>query len=587
MKAYRTLLILSLSTLALPALAQVNFRASVSKNKVAKGENFTVEFKLNAEGSNFKAPNFNGFRVMAGPSLSTTSFVDNRGMRYEASFSYVLRANSEGARIIGPAYIKVDGEVYKTEPIKITVTKERPPDPNSPEAKARKAVKLKIQVSKTEVYRGEPLYARYRLYFRNDIGRYQIGETPDYAGFYRKRIERDRIETESEMLEGKRYTAGNIEEMVLIPQRGGEIRPGNLTMDIPVGVRTGRYTVFGRPDVRTIQLELATAFPTIKVKELPSVNKPTDFSGAVGQFEFVAELDKDELSTDESLTLKFQLKGEGNIRLVDLPKAKLPKAFEVFDPERKERIRTGSFGMRGEKSAEYLMVPRYAGEYKIGPFRFTYFDPDKEEYITIESPQYLVKVSGDQQAPEGYDGNAPAATTKEKVDFIGEEMLFIKTEAERWRKHETAFLGSRVYQLILSILGLATAAILIAFIWLRRRAKNWQGIRQQKASREALKTLARAKKELKAGEAIAFYQALLKALQDYFQVKLNLPASAMSKENLDRSLAERDVDEDLRKQVIELTNRAEMARYAGAKLSDSNEDYRLATKLLTRLDAQL
>ena len=58
----------------------------------------------------------------------------------------------------------------------------------------------------------------------------------------------------------------------------------------------------------------------IIVKDLPQLGKPDSFSGAVGNFEFDVILNKNSLRATESFQAELKVKGNGNLKLFDLPR---------------------------------------------------------------------------------------------------------------------------------------------------------------------------------------------------------------------------------------------------------------------------
>ena len=48
-------------------IAQVNFEAKVSKNKLGLNERLRIDFVMNENGDNFNPPSFSNFQVVSGP----------------------------------------------------------------------------------------------------------------------------------------------------------------------------------------------------------------------------------------------------------------------------------------------------------------------------------------------------------------------------------------------------------------------------------------------------------------------------------------------------------------------------------------
>ncbi len=568
--------------LSFSSLAQVSFTVSVARKKIEQGQRFAVEFKVNQKGESFRAPEFNGFRVLGGPNTSVSTYMDNSGTRFNLTYSYVLQANNIGNFTIGPAYIKVDSKTYRTENLEIQVIEKRA----AAAKEESKDLIFKGLVSKQSVYQGEPIFARYRLYFRTEIGQHSFSEEPSFKGFYRENIEQKRIETTEEYINGQRYIAADLQRMVLIPQQTGDLQAGNIGLNVPVRKSSGRRDIFGFPITRSQNIALNTQFPSIEVKPLPDKGKPSNFSGAVGDYDFKVSISNTEISTDESISLRIELKGTGNIKLADLPKPEFPQAFEVFDPEITERSSVGTYGMRGSKLIEYLLVPRYGGTYKIEPIEFSYFNPETKRYETIQSEAFEVNVSGGQVSP--LTGQAKMNNTeKEEVNFLSKEILFIKTKSGRWYKSDDSFWLSSRFWIFLALIALLNVGLY--FIWTKENAKraNPGALREQKAAKKATKRLKSAKKALDQNQPAEFYLALLEALWGYFADKLKMPAHEQSRESLQAELSKRGLSADTQTRLLKIIEQSEMARYTQATMTTAKNDYEEATVLLTKIEGEL
>ena len=120
----RVSLVLVALLTSLAAWAQVSFKAQVPAI-TALGQPFRVEFSVDAEPerNSFKAPEFEGFDVLAGPSVSTghsVQFVNGRkSASYSCTYTYVLMPTEVGKYTIGAATITVEDKRYTTEPQQI------------------------------------------------------------------------------------------------------------------------------------------------------------------------------------------------------------------------------------------------------------------------------------------------------------------------------------------------------------------------------------------------------------------------------------------------------------------------------------
>ena len=153
-------------------LAQVQFEAKVSKNSLGLNERLRIDFVMNIDGDNFNQPAFDGFKIIAGPSQQVSQSWVNGKSSFEKVYSYYLLPTQKGNLIIKQASIEYNGQIYKTNLIKVTVTSavEQPKDPNDAQISADDNIYLVADISKTNPYINEPITVVYKLYFSYNIG---------------------------------------------------------------------------------------------------------------------------------------------------------------------------------------------------------------------------------------------------------------------------------------------------------------------------------------------------------------------------------------------------------------------------------
>lgn len=570
--------------LSFSSFAQVSFKAKADRYKVGRNEEFTVEFTINSKPNNFKGPNFDGFKVIGAPSQSETNYLGTSGLRQSYSVAYTLMAKKPGKYTIGSAYAVVDEETYETRPFQITVTQETT-RPNSPYDLAEKMAFLKVLASKTTVYQGEPIVAAYKVYFKTNIGNPSLLEEPDYTGFFKENIDPKRIPTSSERYNGEAYKTAVIHRRLLLPQKSGKIKPGAVEMRIPTPIPSNRRDIFGRRLNQTINQTASVRFPTITVKPLPESGKPDNFAGAVGRYSMDVSISRNEVEANESVTLKVKLSGDGNIKLIELPEPEIPSAFEAYDPKYSENIKVDIDGMRGSKTYEYLLIPRYGGTYKIPPVEFSYFDTKAKKYRTLSSNTFEITVNGGAAQPNT-QSTGPGQVNQEEVSFINKDILFIKTKPGNLALKGSSFFGSVGFYLGIALSGFASIAMILFFLFRKSRKEDQTKVKQGRANKVARKHLQEAKKMLDANDNDGFYQALSAALLGYFSDKLNIPNSRMSKDIIQEELSGKGVENSSIQKALELMNRAELARFTSAA-SNSSSDYEETATVITEIEKQL
>ena len=433
MKKYIFLLLISVQGL----LAQVQFEAKVSKQTLGLNERLRVDFSMNDDGDNFTPPSFEGFKVIAGPSQQVSQSWINGKSSFNKTYSYFLLPMQKGALTIKQASIEINGQIYKTLPIKINVTNavEQPRDPNDTQISADEALHLVAEVSKTNPYINEPITVVYKLYFSYNIGitNWRELDKPKYNDFWSQNIDIKQLVAEEGRYNGEKYRFVTLRKTVLYPQKSGKLLIEPLSLDIDVQLPTNRRNIFGQVQVVEDHKRVSAGAKTISVKALPEAGKPEDFSGAVGRFAFKVTPSKTNLKSGESLDLDISVSGNGNLKLFTLPKPVVPSALEMYDPVHNEQVSTPLSGMTGKIADKYTIIPQYKGKYPIKPMQFTYFDLGSGRYKTITSPEIMVNVM---EGPMAATTDAVVTTNSDKKAISSSaQFKFIKLKITPRNSH--------------------------------------------------------------------------------------------------------------------------------------------------------
>lgn len=565
------------------AWSQVEFDAVVSKQRLGVNERLRVDFEMNQDGDNFRPPSFQGFTVVGGPNQSISKQWINGKASFSKTFSYFLQPNATGTLKIGQAEIEIDGTVYKTIPIEITVTGavEKPKDPNDPVAAAEDNVHLVAEVSKNDPYLNEAFTVVYKLYVSREtaVNGWNELDAPKFADFWSQSIDEKQFKVYDGSYDGKPYRYVILRRTLLYPQKTGELTIEPLALNINVEAPTNRRDIFGMRITRPAKITVTAPTRKVNVKSLPEDGKPESFTGAVGNFDFEVTASKTTLDAQEALDLTLTAKGNGNLKLFTLPKPKLPSALEVYEPENEQDVRVSLNGMAGSNSARYTIVPQQKGSYPIPPIRFSYFDPATEQYKTLSSDEIVIDVE-----------NGPATlATSDKADKIPVEETkqfdYIKSDAKLKSMNQDRFFGSTAFW---SLLATPVVLIPLAILFGRKRRayqNDIKGNRLRKADKLARKYLGDAKKSL--GDQTAFYLALEKCLHNYLKARLNIQTSEMSKERISQLLQDRGVTVETTAAFLKLLESCEFARYTPSSSDAMQHDYEQASRVISEIDKQL
>lgn len=583
MKKYIFLFVLSFHGL----WAQVQFEAKVSKQTLGINERLRIDFSMNDDGDNFSPPNFEGFKVIAGPSQQVSQSWINGRSSFNKTYSYFLIPTQRGTLTIKQASIEINGQIYKTTPIRVNVTAavEQPRDPNDTQVSADNELHLVADISKVNPYINEPITVVYKLYFSNNIGITNSRELdkPKYNDFWSQNIDIKQFVVEQGKYRGEDYRFIVLKKVVLYPQKSGKLVIEPLSLEIDVQLPTNRRTIFGQMVLAEGNKRVSAGAKTINVKALPEAGKPEDFSGAIGRFDFKVKPSKTNLKSGESLDLEVSVSGNGNLKLFTLPKPVVPSSLEMYDPVHNEQVKTPLSGMTGKIADKYTIIPQYKGKYPIKPLQFTYFDLGSRSYKTITSPEVMVNVLDGPMAAS--DAVASNEGTPKKEILSTAQFKFVKLKTDLMPIHQDDFFGSSLFYTLtfLPFLGIP----LVVLFKKRKEAIDGDlvGNKIKLSNKLAKKYLSEAQKEI--GNKEPFYIALEKALHNFLKAKLNIETSEMSKEKISEILKERNAQSDSVAAFISLTENCEFARYAPASSVAIQQDYEKAVAIISALEKQL
>jgi hypothetical protein len=542
---------------------------------------------MNDDGDNFTPPNFEGFKIVAGPSQQVSQSWINGKSSFNKTYSYFLLPMQKGVLVIRQASIDIRGQIYKTSPIKITVTAavEQPRDPNDTQVTADQSLHLVAEISKTNPYLNEPITVVYKIYFSYNIGitNWRELDKPKYNDFWSQNIDIKQLVAEEGRYKGEKYRFVTLRKTVLYPQKSGKLVIEPLSLDVDVQLPSNRRNIFGQVLLVEDHKRVSAGAKTINVKALPEAGKPADFSGAVGRFAFKVIPSKTNIKSGESLDLEVSVSGTGNLKLFTLPKPIVPTALEMYDPVHSEKVSTPLSGMTGRISDKYAIIPQYKGKYPIKPMTFTYFDLGSQNYKTVTSPEIMINVL---EGPNATDNSvASTSDTKKSAILSSAQFKFIKLKTDLTSMNQIDFYGSKLFYL-LAFLPLLCIPIIVIFKKKKEAIDgDVAGNKIKLSNKLAKKYLSEAQKEI--GNKEPFYIALEKAMHNFLKAKINIETSEMSKEKISEILLERKANPESISAFINLTENCEFARYAPSTSTAIQQDYEKAVSIISELEKQI
>jgi len=566
------------------SFSQVKFETEVSKTKLGVNENLRVDFKMNKDGDNFNPPSFNGFRVVGGPNQSVSNSWINGVRTFSKTYSYFLTPEKKGNYTIGQASIEIDGDIYKTLPVKVQVTEavESSLSPGSPSSVVDDDIELSIEISKSNPYLNEPISVEFKLLFNPKINVTNLGEidNPEFKNFWSQNIKIPRLEIKSTSYKGQRYNYVTWKKALLFPQKAGDLELLPLTLDVTIDVPTNRRDFFGNTIYTQTSKKVASRKRIIKVKNFPENGKPESFNGAVGNFDISLNSSKSQLKATESFQLEFKVNGNGNLKLFSLPEIIVPSSLEKYAPEFKEKINTSLSGMNGEISNVYTIVPQYQGKYPIPPVEFSFFNPKTEQYVTLYSNESIVDVlDGPTRLSES---NVQASNPVSNSITSSDQFNFIKLSSDFIQIDRKNIIDSKKILFTLFLIPIIILVLAIIYFNLRNKKVSENILKSRDADLLARQYLNNAKIDMNNKDS--FYASLENALFNFIKSKYLIEREDFSKDRL-KSILEKDkISDNIIEDLIDIINSCELARYTPTTPEGMDQDYEKAVKVISNFD---
>lgn len=541
---------------------------------VEAGQQFSVSWTVNTRGGQFSAPSFEGFYKLMGPqtSYSSSTQIINGKMSQKTTYShlYYLQALEKGTFVIPPASFTLRNKTYYSDSLRIEVIgtaanrqNVQAGEEETPVETANNDLFLDLSVSRREVYIGEHITAIIKIFTRVDLSGINEIKYPPFTGFLKTDIETPALTSlKQENIKGTIYGTGVIQQFLLFPQVTGEITIDPVQISVLVRQKSAQTDPFFGDffsSYQTIPRAVVSPVVKINVKPLPGT-KPDDFSGVVGKLDLKATFDKDTVTVNDAVNFKITVSGNGNLKLAGAPTMKLSPDIEVYDPRVKDNIQNSINGTSGQRTFEYLLIPRHHGDFSIPPVTYSYFNTSAGRYETLTTREFNFHARRGTEESTGI--TVYGGLSKEDVKYVGQDIRFIKSELGKIAKSADIIITKRSFYSIYAIAFLLFIGVLFVRREHIRRNADITAVKNRKAGKVAGKRLREASSCMKRGEMDRFHEEILKAIWGYLSDKLNIPVSDLTRNNAIAALKEEEIKEDILDNLSKILDSCEYARFA-------------------------
>jgi len=412
--------------IARPAVAaSADVTAVLSNSNTAMGQ--PVQLQIKVTGSASARPP--GAIAVDGLDIrfsGQSQLLEGRNFQFTYSYiyNYTVMPLKAGTFKIPPQTVEAGGSTMRTPELTLHVaadssTAQSPQSKSSAAIDPSKIAFAELTLSKTTAYVGEMIPAVVRVGFNVRTPVESLGNGAEITGqgftAQKMREPRQTIET----IGGRTYQVFTF-KTALSPARSGKIEVGPVQVDAVVRIprpssrsQTMPRDLFDQNDPfmdnffrdplftpsTPQEVKIKSEPVMLEVKSLPP-GAPPDFGGAVGNFTLSNEAKPKTAQVGDPFTVTATITGRGNFDRVTAPAFEDEHGWHKYPPSADFK-QDDDIGISGTKKFETVLSANERKD-KIPAQLFTYFDPAKEQYVTLRTEPIPVRVEG---------GTAPSAAT--------------------------------------------------------------------------------------------------------------------------------------------------------------------------------
>ncbi len=398
--------------------AETSISASLSESVTDVDHPVQLEIKIeNARITRPPTVSANGLSINFAGTSSRTQILNFQASSV-TTFTYIVTPTKEGVFEIPPIEVSAGGKVSRTASLTLKVVHENSNNADR-STNSDKPYFAELVVPKETAYVGEQIPIELRFYFnqRMQYQPYPQGQYPliDGEGFVIKKY--------SEPAEKQFDSNGRVYHVVVYKTGLTGVKPGKLDLQSatqsflissPFGMRSAPGFIDPTESFQQQVIDVKTNGATIEIKPLPTADRPTTFSGAVGEFTLATSAQPTKVRTGDPVSLKVEIKGLGNFDRIEQPTLTDAEGWRAYQPS-EETQALDDLGLSAVKTFKFPLVAAKT-VHTLPAIEFSYFDPNAEKYVTLKSAPINVAIEGEQlsdlTATPPATGASPAPQSK-------------------------------------------------------------------------------------------------------------------------------------------------------------------------------
>jgi len=562
--------------------------AVLSNSEAAVGETVQLQIRVTG-GRSADAPEkiaVDGLQIYR-TGTSQHFEMNNFNVTSSVIYDYAILPMKAGTFKIPPQTIRLGSNALHTPALTLNVTDS--PGRSSSSRSNREAqpenanhlVFAELVVPKKVAFVGEMVPAEIRLGF-DPHARPELTDAPEIAGqgFTTQKLQQSQHNLET--INGKSYDVVTFKTAIAATRTGKfEIGPvkAKARVSVPRRQATPRsrsrspFDLFNLDDplsdpffadplgrlAERREVEMESEPATFEVKPLPP-NAPPNFSGGVGTFAMTTEAKPKRVQVGDPITVTSTVSGRGNFDRVNAPALEDDHGWHKY-PSSSKFKQDDEVGISGAKTFETVISPNEKKQ-ALPPLVFSYFDPVKENYVTLRSDAMPITVEGGAApAPAviaSQPGTAATVAASAKPSPKPQDILYQLTERPKVAQSFTPLYSRPLFwtaQLVplLALLGL------IGWKATQARRENREAQRIAALRHEAAELMQKLRRNDSSPQE--YFSQASRAVRVKTALARNIDPNAVDAETAATAF---DLDENERTQLRRLFERSDELRYSGA-----------------------
>lgn len=588
------------------ASAQGRITLDVDRRIAAQGEPITVTVEIRVAGQQgydeYRKPRFEGFVEEGGGMSSRNVSIVNMDVSIQEQYMYRIYGVRDGQLTVGPAAIVINGKAIESNRITVQIKGGAAPQPQPPGTPATPNAPTtpddenspppdldtdqplpSVFVHGTgvplQVYEGQESVLTWRIYTQSDLRREAV-KPPALDAFWSEDLQspRMRADYQRQIVQQQVYYVADLVRKAVFPQKTGTITVEPLEVRVQI---VDGFFVTGSKVLKSNPL-------TLEVLPLPKTGMPLAFPRQnVGKFELMATLDRSEVSVGDAVRLTLVVRGQGNLRQLELPKPPRIDGVKWYDPKVSDKLNL-DHGVAGEKIVEYLLIPTQRGDVTIPEMALNYFDPEQKQYLRAQTPLLTFRVK------EGSPTAQPTTkSTGAKENVLKEDIRPPRTQgvtsSRSVKSLTTIWLVVLLGFPIVIVLGIYAGGFARRYM-----SRETEGSRRKEAMKRIQNQWTIAAQMKRQGRRAEHYAAINAGVSDALKVVLEIVPEGMTRQEFTAVLRDRFGDEvssdamtkaRFIEEVVALLDECDMARFAptGFAQGAGSEDAIARAKQLVNL----